>query len=98
MIQEIMLTCPSNLCNKKLKYVDMMDHIKRECEFVILSCPGSCGIKGNRKALYEHSANCKLISHFVKNMTLEGNGAPMTFPPSAYYSLALNLEKRAKCL
>ncbi len=65
-----------------MKYLDMMDHLKKDCELVTLSCPGSCGTKGNRKSLKDHTTTCKLASKFNSSITLDGKGKPETFPPS----------------
>ena len=57
MLTDINLTCPAEECKKKMRYEEMMEHIKKECEFVELTCPG-CDTKCKRGELGAHVATC----------------------------------------
>jgi hypothetical protein len=50
--------CPASLCEKELKYIDMLDHLSKECPHIIISCPNQCGIKDKREQLIEHLKGC----------------------------------------
>jgi len=53
-------TCPNINCGQKIKWTQLENHVRNECEFSLFKCE-HCGLEKSRTEYFEHIKNCAAI-------------------------------------